>query len=226
LDRCIQSLRSQKFSDWQCHVADDRSDDGSIETLFTSIRDDCRFKVSQNSERLFQLGTYQRILADVALADHDIIVSLDADDWLPDDGVLRRVRDAYADGNTWITYGSYKTSNDEWVFNKPLDDAALVRQVPWRTSHLRTWKLGLWRKIDPQDLLGIDGQPLRCAGDLAWMFPMIEMAGNAHSKWLESINYVYNRDNPLSCGKIRREEQFANARFLRQKPPYPALCGF
>ena len=148
------------------------------------------------------------------------MISLDADDWLPDPEVFARVMAAYADQDTWITYGSYVCSNGEMVFNAPLKDAAEIRNVEWRTSHLRTWKLWLWNKIRPTDFLDRHGAPLRCAGDVAWMMAMIEMAGNLHSKWLPDCNYVYNRDNPESCGKIRRDEQFANAAWIRSLPRY------
>ena len=42
-------------------------------------------------------------------------------------------------------------------------------------------------------ILGPDEKFLRCGGDTAWMLPMIEMAGNNHSKWLKEINYIYNQ---------------------------------
>jgi len=173
--------------------------------------------------RLFQLGTYQRLLTDTTWHKNDIVVSVDGDDWLPDPGVLQRVADAYADGKTWITYGSHKRSNGRKLITEPLEDATKIRQEAWKTSHLRTWKVGLWRRIRPESLLGPDGQTFRCAGDVAWMFPMIEMAGNEHSKHLPECNYVYNVDNPTRCGNTRREEQFANARWLRKQEPYAQL---
>jgi hypothetical protein len=55
------------------------------------------------------------------------------------------------------------------------------------------------------------------------MFPMVEMAGNRHVKFLDSINYVYNRSNPASNFRVRPEEQLRNAAFLRSKPPYKQL---
>lgn len=192
--------------------------------IFDTIRGDRRFRISQNSERLYQVGTYQRLLADTSFDPEDVIVSVDGDDWLPDPGVLQRVREAYLDGKTWITYGSYARSDGEPVYNAPLEDAAKIRQVAWRTSHLRTWKLWLWRKIDPADMRDRYKAPLRCAGDLAWMFPMIEMAGNHHSKWLPTINYIHNRDNELSCFRLRRPEQQQNEAWLRSLPAYACVA--
>ena len=214
---------SQRLREFTCHIADDCSTDRSIDVIHDTIKRDRRFRVSQNSTRLFQLGTYQRLLADTTLKKDDIVVSVDGDDWLPDPGVLQRVAEAYADGQTWITYGSHKRSNGRKLITEPLEDAALIRQVSWRTSHLRTWKVGLWRQIRPESFLDQHGNTFRCAGDVAWMFPMIEMAGNAHSKHLPDCNYIYNVDNPQRCGETRREEQFANARWLRRQTPYEPL---
>ncbi|MBX3437905.1 MAG: glycosyltransferase, partial [Planctomycetaceae bacterium] len=193
LERCLQSIQQQTVTNWTCHVADDGSIDGSLELARAVVGHDSRFEFSANRRRLYQCGTYQRLLRDPSWAGADICVSVDADDYLPDDQVLARVQQAYSDGVTWLTWGNQQWTDGTPSVCGPLDDAAHVRQAPWRTSQLRTWRLFLWRLIRPADFLGPDGQPLRAAGDVASMFAMIEMAGDRHIQFLESINYIYNR---------------------------------
>lgn len=225
LTRCLVSICSQSVTEWHCHVVDDLSDDGSWEHFQKIVPADRRFTLVRNTDRLYQCGSTRRILDDPTLNDHDICVAIDGDDYLPDPFVLQRVLDAYSDGKTWVTWGSEIRTDGVPDCNAPLLDVALLRKVPWRTSHLRTWKLFLWRRIRHEDFLGPDGQPLRVGGDLASMYPMIEMAGNARIKYLPSVNYVYNRDNPLNNFRIRTNEQLNNGEFLKSKPPYSQLSG-
>ncbi|MES2787986.1 MAG: hypothetical protein V4719_00085 [Planctomycetota bacterium] len=84
--------------------------------------------------------------------------------------------------------------------------------------------LFLWKQIQPDDLLGPDGALLRTVGDLAFPFPMIEMAGNAHLKFLESVNYIYNDASSQCIHFAWADEQKRNAQFLRSKPPYGPLA--
>jgi glycosyltransferase involved in cell wall biosynthesis len=223
IGRCLESIQNQSRCHWTCHLADDCSSDGSAQIACEFVRQDSRFVFSVNSSRLYQCGSYQRILGDPDFRGSDICISLDADDYLPDDQVLARILDAYSDDQTWLTWGNHIWTDGSPGICGPLDDTSEIRKVSWRTSHLRTWRLFLWWKIRPEDFLGPDGEPLRVAGDVASMFPMVEMAGDRHVKFLDSINYVYNRSNPASNFRVRPEEQLRNAAFLRAKPPYEQL---
>jgi glycosyltransferase involved in cell wall biosynthesis len=225
LPRCLESLRRQSLTAWHCYLADDLSDDGSDRVAQRAFGGDSRFTLIRNNERLYQCGSYQQLLANPNFDPLDICVTVDADDYLPDSDVLRRVLEAYADERIWLTWGNYIRTDGEPGIAAPLEEALEVRRVSWRTSHLRTWRLFLWNQIREEDFLGPDGLPLRVAGDLASMFPMIEMAGNRHIRFLESINYVCNRANPLSNFRLRAAEQLRNAAFLRSKPVYAPLEG-
>jgi len=223
LQRCLESIRQQSEANWICYLADDASDDGSFKLVHELVGSNARFVLSRNPRRMFQCGSYQRILTEPIWNGRDICVSIDADDYLPDREVFARILAAYDDGQTWLTWGNHCWTDGRPAICGPLEDASQIRKVSWRTSHLRTWRLFLWRLIRSEDFLGPDGLPLRVAGDLASMFPMVEMAGNAHVKFLETINYVYNRENPDSNFRIRPEEQLRNATFLRNKPPCQQL---
>jgi hypothetical protein len=217
IDRCIESVLSQTVQDWTWHLLDDASTDNY------KICNDPRISLIRQLDRKYQATNYISMLKNPNFSPEDIIVSIDGDDWLPDPQVFERILAAYADGDIWITYGSFLCSNDQVLFEScPIEDPASIRQLSFKTAHLRTWKLWLWRLIKEEDFIGSDGLPLRCGGDLVWMFAMIEMAGT-HSKWLKDINYIYNRSNPLSCFRVRTSEQIANGLWIRNLPSYKQL---
>jgi len=223
LRNCIYSLQCQCERDWRCFLVDDLSTDHSCDVVEALTDDDRRFTYLQNREKLYVAGSYRRVLLSPEIADDDIIVCLDGDDLLPDSGVLSRIKAVYSDPNVWITWGSYKTILGRRGLSKPVQDVTKVRNIPWATSHLRTFRAFLFRNILPQDLLGSHGRPLEAAGDCALMFPMLEMATNSHARFLPEINYVYNSGNPLCEYRTKRNKQIACERSLRNRPRYPPL---
>ena len=67
---------------------------------------------------------------------------------------------------------------------------------------MRTWRVFLWRKIKQEDLKDENGIYWKVTGDLSFMYPMLEMSGEEHYRFMSEINYVYNDTNPLNDHKI------------------------
>ena len=128
-----------------------------------------------------------RVIAD--LPDDEIIVSLDGDDWLTP-GALAFVQSAH-DAGALVTYGSFRYADGRAGFAAPL--AGPVRQSPWVTTHLKTFRAGLFRRIKHTDLRNEDGW-LEHARDMALMFPLVEMAGS-RAVFIPEILMVYNAAN-------------------------------
>ena len=55
------------------------------------------------------------------------------------------------------------------------------------------------------------------------MFPMVEMAGEEHFKFVSSINYIYNDLNPLNEHKVDLPKVSSTANIIRNKPSYNKL---
>ena len=95
------------------------------------------------------------------------------------------------------------------------------------TSHLQTFKYGLWKHIDQQRSFRESDDPnkehhLPFAWDLAWMFPLIELAGE-RSHFICDLLYIYNRANPLNVDKIERQHQLQTEIKIRHMTPYEPL---
>ena len=61
------------------------------------------------------------------------------------------------------------------------------------------------------------------AGDLAFMYPMLEMSGPEHYVFMDAVNYVYNEDNPLNDHKVNMPAVHSIVNKLRVKPKYERL---
>jgi len=59
-------------------------------------------------------------------------------------------------------------------------------------------------------------------GDMAMLFPMIEMASERHA-FIHEVNYVYNIDNNLNDNKVNPQLQRDIDAYIRSLPPYSRL---
>ena len=72
-----------------------------------------------------------------------------------------------------------------------------VRSDTFVFSHLRTWKVHLWRNIEESSFIDVDGKYFKSAADVAFSFPMVEMCGERHYEFIPEILLVYNEENKL-----------------------------
>lgn len=161
--------------------------------------------------------------------DYSIIVTLDGDDWLAHSFVLNRLNKEYSNPDVWMTYGSYlswpSNTRDSWIHALPAQvvNSHAYRKYQWVTTHLRTFYAKLFKLIKKEDLL-YNNLFFPMAGDLAFMFPMLEMAAN-HSRYIEDILYIYNRNNPIS-DNMQRNKQRELEFEIRKRPPYNRIEVF
>lgn len=224
IERCINSIKSQVNAEFRCYILDDMSTDGTPQRAIKAIGNDNRFILVTNMDRKhYQPGNYDSVIRHPfhRLNDDDICVEVDGDDFLPDPNVFERVLDYYADGKTWITYGQFRFENGPIGFSREVD-IPNIRRSEFTASHLRTWVCWLWKKIKVEDLYNGTWYA-ETAGDTYFMFPMLEMAGKEHSKFVTDVNYVYNHYNPINDHKVDLGKQRGLAWAACQKTPYLPL---
>lgn len=155
-----------------------------------------------------------------------IIVTLDGDDWFPNDQVLDKLNSIYSDKNVWMTAGSYIDNVHGSVSSPNITDDywhGNIRFKAWTISHLRTFRKELFEKIKYEDLMDVDGYFYKFTFDQAMMYPMAEMSGPHHFREVRDITYVYNRRNPISVDRVHRKDQLRIEQQIRLKNPYMRL---
>ena len=224
IERCLSSIMSQKFKNFKCYITDDLSTDNSIKLIEDFIKNDGRFILVKNKIKLYQPGNYDQVIRNNEnIDDNDVIVEIDGDDWLPDSKVLERINNVYSDNNVWIANGSFKYPNGMVGFSSKQENLDNLRNSRFTASHMRTWRVFLWRKIKQEDLKDEDGVYWKVTGDLSFMYPMLEMSGDEHYRFMPEINYVYNDTNPLNDHKIDLSLVNIIADKIRKKPKYDKL---
>ena len=173
---------------------------------------------------MYQPGNYDQVIRNnVNIDDNEIIVEVDGDDWLPDPNTLTRINDVYSDQNVWIANGSFKYHDGRLGFSSRQQNLENLRNVRFTASHIRTWRAFLWRKIKQEDLKDEDGVYWKVTGDLSFMYPMLEMSGEEHYRFMNEINYVYNESNPINDHKVDLSLVTTIANKIRTKEKYNKL---
>jgi glycosyltransferase involved in cell wall biosynthesis len=193
---------SQKYKDFTCYITDDMSTDNTVNKIKEIIKDDKRFILIENHIKLYQGGNYDQIIRWRSIPGDEICVEVDGDDWMPNSNCLSKINDVYQDPNIWMTSGSFKYSDGRHGFNTPITSIDNIRKSSFTLSHMRTWKSWLWKKIEEKDLKDNEGKYYSVAGDLSFMWPMIEMCGIEHFKFIEDVLYIYNESNPINDHKV------------------------
>lgn len=223
IEKSLLSIMSQRFKDFKCYITDDMSTDNTIKIVKETIKDDSRFILIENHEKFYQPGNYEQVIRWRGIEGEEICVEVDGDDWLPNSNVLTKINEIYQDENVWMTSGSFKYHDGRPGFANPPTKFTDIRKQTFTLSHLRTWKSWLWKKILPEDLKDENDKFWSVAGDLAFMFPMLEMSGEEHYRFLPDINYIYNESNPINDHKVNLNKVMTTVNKIRNKKEYQKL---
>ncbi|MFH1067127.1 MAG: glycosyltransferase family A protein [bacterium] len=241
VENCIRGVQRQTLKNYVHIVVDDASTDDTWARI--EKFKDTRVVAHRNATNKTWLGNAVQYLKP---QDEDIVVVLDLDDWLFDETALQTLQNEYDQHQCWLTYGDYceadKLPKSKWIQKiraafkmkpklagqcRPLPADVLqrraFREVPFSTSHLRTFKGFLWKAIQPRDLLDWNGQYPAMAGDVAIMLPMLEMCPPGKIRYIRRALCVYNNLNPLNNYKVDCALEQKVEQWFKEKPKYPVL---
>lgn len=229
-ERNLNSILDQNYENFRIIYVDDCSTDGTpqaVRALINKRKAGHRVRLMCNSERRGALANIYRAVH--SCKDYEIIVNFDGDDWAKDTMVLARVNQAYANPNTWMTYGQYEEfPRGKLGLCKEIPQSIVqmnaFREYDWAASHLRTFYAGLFKKIKLEDLID-SGDFFDVTWDRAFMLPMLEMAGGRHT-FIRDILYVYNQATPLNDFKKKLLRQIHYEKLIHSKPKYKKIESF
>jgi glycosyltransferase involved in cell wall biosynthesis len=215
IEKCIESVISQDYDNWEMFIIDDASTDRSYAAAL-------QFKSKQinivsnkeNHGAVFNQLTTMRLVCN----DNDIVMLLDGDDSLVNDNqIFHKINNAYVNGADF-TYGSCWSMID----NIPLVSQPYPKEViesgkfrehlfNWNMpyTHLRTFKYKLIKHCPNDYFQDDEGKWYKAGGDGSVFYSAIENAEKIHV--FQDIIYNYNDASPINDYKVNGEEQNRNA---------------
>jgi glycosyltransferase involved in cell wall biosynthesis len=200
LEKTLQSIYAQNYSNFRVVYIDDASTDGSFELAQQLIYDtDKKVSFHKNDARLGVLANLTNVIRDCL--DDEIVAVVGGEDWFAHEWVLSRLNQYYANADLWVTYGQC-CEYPKYTLGPKL---APARDKPFGNLRLNTFYAGLFKEIGSDDFF--EGEMiLSAAVDMAYMIPMLEMA-QGHSTFIPEVFYVANgsaKENPeilIRCEK-------------------------
>jgi glycosyltransferase involved in cell wall biosynthesis len=215
-------------------IRDDLSDDGTYQELTNFFKmgaineeyfkiDDVDFVFKRNAEKLYAPGNIYESVLDYVDNDEAIIGTLDGDDSLIGTTVLKEIYDIYQKHNPLVVYTQYKNNSGGIGHCARIEDTANYRsRGQWCSSHFRTAKAHLYKKIIKEDLM-YNGDYFKQGGDLALVYPLVEMAGNDRTIFYDKVCYLYNNNLPTNDHNMNLNGQRQMAKIIQSKEPYAQL---
>lgn len=224
----LQSVLTQNYTNFRVIYTDDCSPDGTgelVEAYLAENDPDKKVRLIKNATRR---GALHNLYTMIHMCENDaIVVTLDGDDWFPDNNVLTRLNEIYSSDDIWLTYGQFQLHPSGirgWASPMPdyIVENNAFRDFQHLPTHLRTFYAWLFKKIKLQDLLYL-GRFYPMTWDMAMMFPMIEMAGERH-QFISDIMYMYNDSNSISDHHVSRQLQAHLAQIIKKKTRYKRVA--
>jgi glycosyltransferase involved in cell wall biosynthesis len=163
----------------------------------------------------------------------DIVVLVDGDDHLLSQNVLSFINDFYNEHDCWMMYGSSRWTDGRPCCSSPYPELEFknLRAAPFRVSHIRSFRAGLYHKIGEQDqeyscMKDKNGEWFKSCYDVCMFMPMLEMAGFDKVKHNPKALYVYNRDNPISDDRVDQSLQTSIHMEILKRPHFKQINNF
>jgi glycosyltransferase involved in cell wall biosynthesis len=241
----LKSVLDQKYNNYIAIYMDDLSTDGTAEAVkeYLEIYDkNNNFILIKNNEKKYCLKNYIDAIG-CFCTDNTIIVTLDGDDWFYHNNVLNQLNEVYKNKEVWITYGdplvlSKSINNQIYRFSelfgkhslfgktisKGIFNKGLRKKRYWSIFHLRSFYTSLFRKIENSDFKYRNNEYFKHTEDVAFMLPMLEMAGYDHYRFIKDIQYVWNDKNILTSSNVWDSQRLLKVfNYILNKKPYLKL---
>lgn len=208
LPKNIEAIASQNYPREHIRVAfvDDASTDDTA-TIMSDAAIKYGWDFKRNERRIYGVGNQFEAIHSICRDDNDVIVFVDADDWLNGPEVLNKLAAVYADPEILLTYGRFISSPPENMHRQPKVKAlpphivgsrqtrAFERKHGAYWNHLRTFRYGPFKEISASDIRYPSGdkagQYFHAGTDTAIMVPMLELVGCRYYIFDEPL-LVYN----------------------------------
>lgn len=200
VERCLNSVMSQTYSDIECIIVDDATQDDSIykcERLIDDYDGPIRFKIIHHE---VTRGLSAARNTGTTAAKGDYILYVDSDDFITNDCVEKLITPAIRDQSIELVSGTARRFSDSYPLppsrQKELDNENNNSHEAVRSSFFDRKRMGraAWNKLIRKDFLerySLIFKESIIWEDTLWSFYVMKHLGHAYL--LKDVTYMYNK---------------------------------
>jgi len=148
-EKTLNSFFEQSYDNYRILLIDNMQDQRVIQEIYQAA-------YRYNKEQLLSIlqGDSDSLYHAVhSCRDDEIVLQMDASDWLSHEHVLERINQIYANENVWLAYSQYLeypswTKGKAKPFLKKTLRKPLAAELPWFSSPFKTYYAGLFKQAD------------------------------------------------------------------------------
>ncbi len=195
----------QQYQNYRIIYINDASTDDTdnkLEEYITTKPMPCNIEIITYQEPQGKLSAFYTAIHNCD--DEEIIVLLDAQDWLANEWVLGNLNKEYASKDIWLTFGT--STSEPKGCNIGLRNGTVPDEIQQKRYFrkifpympLRTFYAWLFKQIHEEDLIDpATNDFFEHAAECYIMWPLIEMA-DTRFKIFNEITYVVNCNDPIA----------------------------
>lgn len=219
LEECYESLKEQTNPNWEWVILNDMSNDDTFEIANRIVMSDERERVTiiNHDHKKFALKGIYDHLKNYNDFSEQIIAILDGDDALCNENTVDLILKEYDKnpdlealwtGHTWDINGLN--------ISKDLPKVMNPYEYPWVSSHLKTFKVCVFRKISEENFKDLDGEWFQRGYDQALYLPILFLAKDR--KFLDEVCYLYRiNSNSFKVRSWKEKNQMDTVRLVRAR---------
>lgn len=214
----------QSYTHWHAVVVDDCSTDGTAAFVEKcaeefGVRD--KFTVIRNDKRMWEVANVLQAMS--WMDDDEVVCRLDLDDYLCDLNALEILARAYTEiPDLDAAWTNHRWFDDRGVTSQnisaPMPAAADPYKHPWVSSHLKTWRKSVSKRVFDANYRGPDDEYIKRAGDQAIYLPVLKLA--RRRVHIPIATYAYR------CDMSPETFQTDDARFQKEEAEFLRARGF
>ena len=224
IQKTLMSVFSQSYSCWRVILIDDVSTDQTTDIAIELVESlGCREKFNF-IKRNKKYGEVRNTVEEIQwIEDNEVVVRLDAGDWLTENDTLYFLNQIYQKHNPAVCWTAQRWAYTNYGISKQmsLQPNQSVYEHPWVSSHLKTFRASALKKVNPKNFHDDEGNWIMIACDQAVFLPMMHLAIKDKQPlvFLPLVCYHYNidLDNPDLFTEDRSLKQKQSAEWIRER---------
>ena len=213
IERTLFSIAGQTYKNWKMIIIDDMSTDKTrnvIQDFVNRNKLNDKIEIISREEKFGETRNTWDVCNNLDLK--DIVVRVDASDFITDLGCFEFINALYEKYDPAVLWTAHRWAFTDHNISGPIDPKTSVYEQPWKSSHMKTFRVKDFLGINEKNFKDDDGNWIMIGCDQAVFLPMMERARRRGRKLIFFPRVMYHYDINLNDPEL-----FTKDRSLEQK---------